>query len=358
MFKKSIVMDENTMATRKIYLLINLGTPESSTPQAVSRFLKQFLSDPLVIDIPTPFRWFLVHILIALRRSKKMAKAYKNIWTDRGSPLRYHTEDLARALQAQVGKEAEVRWAMRYGTPSVEDVLKDISDQEVKVLPLYPQYALSSTQSSVNELKTVVRNLRLKNKIEFLPYFYQYDEFISSCENVFRKHAPDHWDHVLFSFHGLPVRHLTRLAPKGSDCSVKTNCCESIHSSNQYCYRAQACHSAHRIAKKLGLTRDKYSIAFQSRLGRAEWIKPYTDTWLGEAASRGIKNVIVICPSFVVDCLETLEEIQIRECENFKKRGGESLILIPCVNSEAHWVKAIESLFTQHDEDWICLGDE
>ena len=347
------------MMAKKLYLLINLGTPEAPTPQAVSLFLKLFLSDPLVIDIPSLFRWFLVHIFIVPRRSKKVAKAYKSIWTDRGSPLRFHTEDLARALQTRVGNGAEVRWAMRYGEPSMESVLTGVEPhQEIKALPLYPQYALSSTQSSVNELKVVVKKLKLKNKVEFLPHFYQYDEFISAYGNVFKRHAPAHWDHVLFSFHGLPVRHLTQLAQRGSDCSLRANCCDQIHSSNHSCYRAQSHYSAHKIASELGLTRDEYTISFQSRLGRAEWIKPYTDTWLEEAASQEIKNLVVICPSFVADCLETLEEIKIRECENFKKRGGESLTLIPCLNSEPIWVHTVENFFTQHDEDWVRLRGE
>ena len=343
---------------QKLYLLINLGTPEAPAPQAIALFLKSFLSDPLVVDIPTIFRWFLVHVFIVPKHSKKIAQAYKSIWTDRGSPLRFHTEDLVHALQTVVEERTEVKWAMRYGEPNIETALKGVSpDTEIQVLPLYPQYALSSTQSSINELKAVVQKLKLKNKINFLPYFYQYDEFVSSSVDVFKKYVPSNWDHVLFSFHGLPLRHLTKLAPKGSPCSFQQSCCDQIDSGNRYCYRAQSYESARQIANQLGLTKDKYTVSFQSRLGRAKWIQPYTDVWLEEAAHRGIKNLVVVCPSFVADCLETLEEIKIRERKNFQKKGGELLTLIPCLNSEAYWVRAVHSLFTHHDKGWVSLGE-
>ena len=339
--------------TKQIYLLINLGTPSAPTPSSISRFLRQFLNDPLVINKPALLRWLLVSFLIVPQRAKRVAKAYESIWTDRGSPLRFHTEDLARALQAEVGDTAEVRWAMRYGEPSIKDVLTDTAPHmEIKILPLYPQYALSSTQSSLNELGFVVNKLQLKNKIKFLPYFYQYDEFISAYADVFRKYAPAHWDHVLFSFHGLPLSHLTQF------CAPKADCCDRMSASHSLCYRAQSHHSARQIAHRLGLSKGQYSITFQSRLGREEWIKPYTDIWLKEAADRGLRNLVILCPSFVTDCLETLEEIKIRECENFKKRGGESLTLIPCLNSEVQWSQAIHSLLTKYDyeKDWVWLG--
>ena len=342
--------------TKQLYLLINLGTPKDPTPQAIASFLKQFLSDPLVIDIPSILRWFLVHILIVPQRSKKIAKAYESIWTDRGSPLKFHTEDLAQALQEQVGQRVEVRWAMRYGEPSMESVLKEIDPHwEIKALPLYPQYALSSTQSSIDRLKFVVKKLKLKNNIKFLPYFYQYSEFTSACAEVFRKHAPPHWDHVLFSFHGLPLRHLTKVAQRGSHCPLKAGCCDQIDSSNQFCYRAQSHHSAHQIASQLNLARDKYTISFQSRLGRTKWIQPYTDVWLDTAVQRGIRDLVVICPSFVADCLETLEEINLRESKKFKEKGGQSLTLIPCVNSETSWIHGIKNLLTEHNKDWMNL---
>lgn len=343
--------------SKKLYLLINLGTPEAPTSQEIAPFLKQFLSDPLVIDTPTLWRWFLVHIIIIPQRLKSAVKAYESIWTDRGSPLKFHTEDLAMALQTTMNEGNEVKWAMRYGQHSIEKALKGVStDKEIRVLPLYPQYALSSTQSSINELKVVVKKLGLPNKIQFLRNFYQYDEFTSTYASLFKKYSPPSWDHVLFSFHGLPLRHLSQVAPIGSQCTQKPNCCEKVDSTNPLCYKAQSYYSAHQIAKKLNLSKDKYTVSFQSRLGRTEWIKPYTDVWLESAVEKGIKNLIVVCPSFVADCLETLEEIKIRECKHFKEKGGQSLTLIPCLNSEPEWVQALNSLLTQHEEDWVDLN--
>ena len=226
---------------KKLYLLVNLGTPEAPTSEAVAAFLKEFLSDPLVIDIPALWRWLLVHVLIVPRRSRRVAQAYKSIWTERGSPLRFHTEDLAQALRKRVDNSSshgvEVRWAMRYGEPSIERALKGVDPKvEIKVLPLYPQYALSSTQSTVEELKVVVEKLRLKNRITYLPHFYSYGEFISAYVDVFKRYVPDQWDHILFSFHGLPVRHLAKVAQ--GDCLSKPNCCEEVHLGRQFCYRA------------------------------------------------------------------------------------------------------------------------
>ena len=342
---------------KKLYLLINLGTPSSPAPTDVSRFLKEFLNDPLVINGPTWFRRLLVHGWIVPRRAQKASQAYKSIWTHRGSPLRVHLDDLVQSLRQQMPDD-EVRGAMRYGSPSIQEALQNIDPQvEVKILPLYPQYALSSTQSSLNEVTSVTRRLGLKNKIQFLPYFYQYDEFTLTYARHFQQKAPPQWDHILFSFHGLPVNHLTQVAPSSSPCSKENTCCENISTQNLLCYRAQSFHTAHAIARHLSLSPSQYSISFQSRLGRLPWIQPYTDTWIEEAATRGLKNLVVLCPSFVSDCLETLEEIQQRECKNFKKQGGHSLTLIPGLNSERIWSQALHSLLTQHDKDWLPLAD-
>ncbi len=356
-------------ALKKLYLLINLGTPEAPTSQAIAPFLREFLNDPLVIDIPAFLRWILVNIVIVPRRSKKIVNAYKSIWTERGSPLRRHTEELTQALQEKVESDAsstsdasdiEVRWAMRYGSHNIESALKDIDPhREIKALPLYPQYALSSTQSSMDALKAAVKKLRLTNRVQFLPYFYNDNGFLSAYAEVFKKHAPSRWDHILFSFHGLPLRHLIKIAPAGSPCSLKPNCCDSEKSSAPLsaplCYRAQCYRSAQGIANKLALPKDNYTVSFQSRLGRAQWIQPYTDMWLKGATGRGVKDLVVLCPSFVADCLETLEEINVRERQRFQDMGGRSLTLIPCLNSDDIWVNAVKNLLTQQGGDWKSL---
>ncbi len=326
-------------------LLINLGSPKAPTVPAVRKFLRQFLSDPLVIDIHPLARWLLLNLFILPFRPRKSAAAYQKIWGDQGSPLIIHTEALAKTVASQLGENYAVEIGMRYGSPSIEEGLKKIlskSVDELRIFPLYPQYASSSTESSLTELFRVIEKIKLVPPLKVIPPFYDHPSFIRAWveqgKEVINRMNPDH---VLFSFHGLPERHLTKLDKTGSWCLQVRDCCEKMEIANQACYRAHCFQTAKLIAKELGLTEKQFTISFQSRLGRTPWIKPYTDILLTEFPKKGIKWLAVFCPSFVADCLETLEEIGIRGRDSFLKRGGEHLELIPSLNENPLWVEAV-----------------
>lgn len=326
-------------------LLVNLGTPEAPTIRAVRRYLKQFLSDPLVIDINPLARWLLLHLFILPFRPQKSAAAYRKIWSDQGSPLLIHTEALAKGVAAQLGENYVVETGMRYGSPSIEQALNKILLQpitELLIFPLYPQYASSSTESSLRELFRVIEKIKLVPPLKVIPPFYDHPSFVRAWAEqgkpVIDRMNPDH---VLFSFHGLPERHVTKLDKSGFWCLKVRDCCEKIETFNQACYRAHCFQTARLVAKELGLGEKQFTISFQSRLGQTPWIKPYTDILLTELPKKGIKWLAVFCPSFVADCLETLEEIGIRGKESFLKNGGEHLELIPSLNATPLWVETV-----------------
>ena len=325
-------------------LLINLGTPDAPTPEAVGRYLREFLMDPFVIDSPNPLRWFLVNVLIVPKRKYQSAAAYQKVQMPGGSPLLVHTRALRERVAAELGGENyAVEYAMRYGNPSIASALARINVQNVSriiVLPLYPQYAESSFETAVVETKKRAVELGCADRLTFLPPFYDRPEFIDAfARNVSDHLANEPADHVLFSFHSLPEKHLTKLHPQ--HCLRTANCCDRITESNRNCYRAQCFFTAKAIAQQVGLQSADYSISFQSRLGRAKWIGPNTVDILKELPTRGVKRIAVACPSFVADCLETLEEIAIRGRQSFVAAGGEELRLVPSLNSDREWVHAI-----------------
>ena len=345
-------MNKNHSGTRRGLLLLNLGTPDSPRPEDVGRYLKEFLMDAKVIDIPWILRWFFVNVLIVPKRKFASAEAYEKIWTERGSPLLFHLEDLKNGvsqamLQSQSG-DIQVEMAMRYGNPSVKKALSSFKKNgvdEIVVFPLYPQFAESSTLSSQDHVNREADRLGLRSKLRFVPAFYESPDFISafasSIRPVLENERPDH---LLMSFHGLPERHLKRLDQTGQHCFQKADCCEKMSSANENCYRAQSFATARALANELSVVREKYTVSFQSRLGRTPWIRPFTDEVLQELAKKGVRKLAVICPSFVADCLETIEEIGIRGRETFHAAGGESLIYIPCLNSESAWAQAIHRI--------------
>lgn len=326
-------------------LLINLGTPDAPTTQAVRTYLREFLSDPRVIDLNPISRWVLVNLIIAPFRSPKSAQAYQKIWTPEGSPLRTHTKKLARSLQDSLGSHYAVEMAMRYGNPSIPsgfEKLKDREVQEIRILPLYPQYASSSTGSTEEAVLKLTRHRKDLPEIKFLPPFFDHPGFLRSFAEIGRPRLADFKpDHILFSFHGLPERHILEGDLGGNHCLKTPDCCEKIVPANGMCYRAHCFQSARGIARELHLSDGSYSITFQSRLGRTPWIKPFTDLVLHELAGTSKKRVAVFCPSFVSDCLETLEEIGIRARETFIEEGGEDLLLIPSLNSHPTWVETV-----------------
>ena len=329
-------------------LLINLGTPDAPTPEAVGRYLRQFLMDGFVIDVPKPLRWFLVNVMIVPRRKGQSAQAYQKVQLPEGSPLRVYTRELAEKVAARLAIDGDtfvVEYAMRYGNPSIASSLERLRAHDVSriiVMPMYPQYAESSYRTAVAETQQRAAELGLADGLSFFPVFYDRPGFITACAGRVRN-TVHLWpvEHFVFSFHSLPVRHLKKLDATQSHCLVKSDCCDTISAVNQNCYRAQCIFTARGIARELGLRDDGYTISFQSRLGRAEWLGPQTEDVLRKLAQEGFRRVAVACPSFVADCLETVEEIGIRAHDAFIQAGGEELRLVPSLNSEPAWVDVI-----------------
>lgn len=317
------------------FLLINLGTPDSTSVSDVRRYLREFLSDKRVIDLPVLGRWLLLNLVILPFRPRKSAEAYKTIWTAEGSPLLTITHKLQELVQKRTKRN--VKFAMRYGNPSIASALDAFAREgvhSVRVLPLYPQYAAASTASSIAEIYECAARMNDPLELEILPPFFEDDGFIAAQAELMKPELSKA-DHVLFSFHGLPERQILRSA--GSGC-VKDGCCENPGERLALCYRAQCFRTAKALAQKLSI--GSFSVSFQSRLGRTPWIQPYTDHVLQELGSEG-KRLLVVCPSFVADCLETLEEINIRGREDFLKAGGKEFTYVPCVNAEESWVKRV-----------------
>lgn len=347
-------------------LLVNLGTPQDATADAVGPYLNEFLMDPYVIDIPKPLRWILVKLLIVPRRKYKSAEAYKTVWTKRGSPLHFHLIDLTLHVRKLLGSEWAVESGMRYGQPSIRSALEkmlEVGVESIVVLPLYPQYAESSSRSSIEKVETELAAMNWSPKIKTIFSFHDEPLHIDAWVEKIRGSLVTNSEtqpHILFSYHGLPERHLKKSDPTGSYCldggrptraeSAKRAyaCCEKALTkkcpANKTCYRAQSLETTHLIAKELGLKRDDWSISFQSRLGRTPWIKPYTDEVIPNLARKGIKNLVVVTPSFVADCLETIEEIGDRAQKQFKEAGGEKFLRVECLNSDLKWVEAVADL--------------
>lgn len=331
-------------------LLLNLGTPDAPQTPEVRRYLQEFLMDPRVIDLSAAGRTALVYGAILPFRPQRSAEAYRKVWMEEGSPLLVYGKALAAAVQAELGDELRVELAMRYGNPSMTSVLDGFlrdGFERIVVLPLYPQYASSSTGSSIERLYRWAAEQPVPPSFTFVPEFYDHPGFVEAQAAVIRDHLPESEQadtHVLFSFHGLPERQVVFTDPTKRHCFANEGCCDRIVEANRHCYRAQSFATARALAQRLGLAEDGWSIAFQSRLGRTPWIKPYTDIHLVALAQSGVKRLAVACPSFVADCLETLEEIGIRARESFAEAGGDELIAIPCVNSHPTWVRAVADL--------------
>jgi ferrochelatase len=321
-----------------------LGTPDSPEPKEVGKYLREFLMDPLVIDIPALARWILVNILIVPRRAKSSSALYKKVWTSQGSPLLFHTKSLAEKLNASLGGKMSVQFAMRYGNPSISKAIENFRKEgitKLTVVPLYPQYSTAASESSIREVKKQASGMDLK----FIPPFYNEEAFLNSVTKVSEPFlAKKNYDAVLFSFHGLPERQIVKCDKSTQHCLNAANCCEQAPELSPDCYRRQSFDTAKALAKKLNLSPQKWFIGFQSRLGGTPWIQPYSDEWYRTLPAKGVRKLAVLCPSFVADCLETLEEVQMRGKEEFVYHGGEELDLIPCVNSEAVWVEGLKRI--------------
>ena len=325
-------------------LLINLGTPQAPTCAAVARFLREFLLDPKVVDSPYWLRALLVYGLILPFRVSSTQAAYQAIWTSQGSPLLHHSEDFTAQLQVQLGQAYHVELGMRYGTPSLATALAALQRQccnTLIIFPLFPQYAASSTGSAVAQAMHLLASQWVTGDIHIKTQFFQDARYIQALATVIQKHLqdeqPDIW---LFSYHGLPERHIDKVPGHSQVACDKIKPCPIINADNQHCYRAQCFATSRLLAAALQLDSTQYRVAFQSRLGRLPWIKPYTDNLVAELAAQGHKKLAVVCPSFVTDCLETLEEVGLRLAQQWQAAGGTEFKLLPCLNSDPVWVQA------------------
>lgn len=332
-------------------LLLNLGSPAAPEKAAVARYLNEFLMDPYVVDIPWALRWPLVHGLITPFRAEKSAAAYRQVWTPNGSPLVEFTRQFAEGVRHALTPKFDVRWGMRYGKPSLAEAFRDWNVDEIFAVPLYPQYAESSTRSAFDHIRVSAARAGSKARLHLLEDFHAEDEFITiQARRIAEQAAHFKPDQVLLSFHGLPEHHVTKLHPQ--HCLQSGACCDSVTVLNRSCYRAQAHATARALRERIPLAPDKITIAFQSRLGRRPWIKPYTDIVIADMARLGVKRVLVSCPSFVADCLETLEEIQLRLREQFLAAGGEALEMVPALNGGADWVQAFSRMVEKPGLRW------
>src|SRR5690554_4831459 len=322
-------------------LLVNLGSPASTEVADVRRYLNQFLMDPCVVDLPWLPRRLLVS-LILLRRPKASAEAYASIWWEEGSPLVVISQRVRDQLRSRLDMPVEL--AMRYGEPSIEQGILALVQQgvsEILLMHQYPQFADSTITTVVREARRVIDQHGLKVRLTELPAFHDRPDYLEALAESARPHLEGGFDHLLFSYHGLPERHLRKADPTGGHCLSPPDCCERPSPAHARCYRAQCKSVSREIARRFNLKDDQWSVAFQSRLGRAKWIAPYTEVELERLAARGVKRLLVMCPAFTADCIETLEEIGDRGREQFINAGGEELVLIPCLNDHPQWMDVL-----------------
>jgi ferrochelatase len=326
-------------------LLVNLGTPNSPSNSDVYKYLIEFLLDKRVIDFSWLKRNLLVRGIIVPLRYKNSAKTYRKIWDkERGSPLMYHTEDLKQKVQNNLGDAFMVEMAMRYQNPSIESVLEKFKSNYVKeiiVLPLFPQYSSACNGSVIQKVQKITNNWLSIPTLKYINHFYNHNLFIEAFVENIKQFDLQKYDHVLFSYHGLPARHLKNADESKKHCLQKTDCCSSINNINYNCYKAQCYATTKLIVEKLSWDSSFYSTSFQSRLGKEIWLEPYTVDVLPKLAKSGKKNILVLSPAFVADCLETLYEITEEYQELFEKNGGTKLQLVPSLNSNETWVNAV-----------------
>ncbi|MCJ8168084.1 ferrochelatase [Atopomonas sediminilitoris] len=329
--------------TRRALLLVNLGSPASPEVADVRRYLNEFLMDPHVVDLPWPLRRLLVS-LILIKRPEASAHAYKSIWWPQGSPLVEITRRLQQAV-VPAWPHGPVEMAMRYGEPSVASALRRLAEQKVRevvFVPLYPQFADSTVTTCIEQAQRLITEQGLPLSLNVVPPFFNQPAYHHALASTVQPHVAEGFDHLLFSYHGLPERHLHKTDPSKTHCLKGADCCQQASGPVlDSCYRAQCYATTEALAKRLGLAKEFYSVAFQSRLGRAKWIEPYTEEAIDALAKRGVKRLLVMCPAFVADCLETLEEIGDRAREQFLAAGGEEFRLIPCLNDHPAWVDAL-----------------
>lgn len=324
-------------------LLVNLGSPNSTSVKDVKKYLDEFLMDKRVIDTPYLIRAFVVKGIILNTRPKHSAEAYKKIWWDEGSPLIVLSERLTKKVQQN--SDIPIELAMRYGNPSIKSGIEKLAKKgvsEIFVIPLYPQFAMATTETITVLTEKIIKKQFPHIKLTHLPAFYQREGYIEALSNSIKttleKTNPEQ---LLFSYHGVPERHIKKSDLTKSHCKIDGSCCNTPSAAHEFCYRHQCYETTKLVAQKLNLKEEFYSTSFQSRLGRDPWLQPYTDQTIDNFAKKGIKNLAVVTPAFVSDCLETLEEIGVEAKHSFKKNGGSEFTTIPCLNDDDNWAKTI-----------------
>ena len=343
--------------SRKGVLLVNLGSPDSPTTADVRRYLREFLMDARVLDAPWPIRFGVVHGCILPFRPKQSAEAYHKVWGPEGSPLVVTSKRVREQLQARVSIPVEL--AMRYQRPSIESAVTRLDDagvEELLLIPMFPHYAMSSYETAVERVREVLARRAPRMMLKVVPPYYAEPGYIEALTASAAEYLRQDYDHLLFSFHGVPERHLRKSDPTGGHCLMSGHCCETPSPAHATCYRAQCFRTVRAFLEKSGVPAAKSSVAFQSRLGRDPWLKPYTDAELARLAQNGVKKLLVICPAFVTDCLETLEEIGMRGRETYLAAGGGEFHLIPCLNEHPLWLSFLERRvreFASENEDGV-----
>lgn len=339
------------MPTRAV-LLVNLGSPDSTSVSDVRRYLREFLGDERVLDLPAPARWALLEGIILRTRPKKSAHAYEQIWTEDGSPLIITSQNVQRKLQSSLDSSTPVYLAMRYGQPSIASVISQIAKdgiEEVFLIPQYPHYAMSSWETVVVKVYEEAARLAPQLRVSSIQPFYRDADYIDALYAVAAPHLAQPHDYVLFSYHGIPVRHLRKADSSKAHCTIVKDCCTTDSPIHSTCYRAQCFATTRALAARAGIAADKHSVSFQSRLAGEPWLTPFTDHELERLAKEGRKRLLVLCPAFVADCLETIEEISVEGKKTFLDAGGESFIQIPCLNDHPAYI----DFLAKRTQQWL-----
>jgi ferrochelatase len=326
-------------------LLVNLGSPDSPSVADVRRYLREFLMDGRVLDVNWLLRFCIVHFAILPSRPKQSAEAYHQIWTPGGSPLVVTSRNVQAKLQQRVSVPVEL--AMRYQNPSIPDAMRNLAQKgvdEVLLIPLFPHYAMSSYETAVVRVQEVAATLAPQLRVQVQPPYFDDPDYIAALVGSAREYLQRHYDHLLFSFHGVPERQIRKSDPTGCHCLATENCCATASPAHATCYRAQCFKTVAAFVRQADVPAGKHSVSFQSRLGRTPWLKPYTDHELPRLAQSGVRKLLVICPAFVSDCLETIEEIGMRGRETFLQAGGREFAQIPCLNEHPLWLEALEGM--------------
>jgi ferrochelatase len=329
-------------------LLVNLGTPDSPSVSDVRSYLSQFLNDPRVIDIPWLLRKMLVNLIIVPFRAPKSAKIYQKLWTSGGSPLLIYSKKVKSLLQEELGEQYDVHLAMRYKNPSIPDVMEEMRKKNYKkiiVLPMFPQYASASTGSAHDEIMRVLRTWWVIPEVKFIAQYYDHPLFIDAFAERGKKYPINNYDYVLFSYHGLPERHVDKAHVDGP--CADHDCTNEVTGENQYCYKATCYATTRLLAAKLQIPKEKYTVCFQSRLDQ-KWIKPFSDEVVKQCAEKGMKKILVFSPAFTADCLETIIEIGDEYQEIFKEHGGEKVQLVESLNDHPAWIACLKDLVVTH----------